>query len=217
MAPTAEESVGGLAQRKRRRKALSCLECRRRKVKCDRRYPYCNRCRETGETEACVYSAEAKTLRRATGVADSPDSVEENEIIPERHLNNGVGVVGLNTPASTVTAGGNQTTTEAEDVSLALKIQARKIAELEGRLASLEKPLAQPVRHATVLDRFPSRLGAELGEQNTTKSADNDGEGEKQAIVVLSGRCFKTKFQGPSAPATIITHVSSPFACEMID
>jgi hypothetical protein len=39
--------------RKRRRPALSCIECRRRKIKCDRNHP-CNHCKQT-KTAICVY------------------------------------------------------------------------------------------------------------------------------------------------------------------
>lgn len=39
--------------RKRRRPALSCIECRRRKIKCDRNNP-CNHCKQT-KNAVCVY------------------------------------------------------------------------------------------------------------------------------------------------------------------
>ncbi|KAF4634411.1 hypothetical protein G7Y89_g3707 [Cudoniella acicularis] len=42
--------------RKRRRPALSCAECRRRKVKCDRKDP-CDQCRKT-KSATCTYSPE---------------------------------------------------------------------------------------------------------------------------------------------------------------
>src|SRR5271170_512341 len=40
---------------KRRRIALSCVDCRRRKVKCDRSYPSCLRCKQGGHADSCVY------------------------------------------------------------------------------------------------------------------------------------------------------------------
>lgn len=41
--------------RKRRRPALSCIECRRRKIKCDRNLP-CNHCKQTKNSE-CLYKS----------------------------------------------------------------------------------------------------------------------------------------------------------------
>ena len=47
--------------RKRRRPALSCEQCRRRKIKCDRNYP-CNHCSQS-KSAVCTYNAEtAKPL-----------------------------------------------------------------------------------------------------------------------------------------------------------
>src|ERR1700749_211385 len=43
---------------KRRRLALSCVACRRRKVKCDRTYPTCVRCQKAGAT--CDYVSYTK-------------------------------------------------------------------------------------------------------------------------------------------------------------
>ena len=40
---------------KRRRIALSCINCRRRKVKCDRITPACIRCQKGGIADQCLY------------------------------------------------------------------------------------------------------------------------------------------------------------------
>lgn len=40
---------------KRKRLVLSCLECKRRKLKCDRQLPVCSRCSEIGHPEQCKY------------------------------------------------------------------------------------------------------------------------------------------------------------------
>ena len=44
---------------KRRRVALSCVDCRKRKLKCDREYPSCGRCRESRYPDRCTYDADA--------------------------------------------------------------------------------------------------------------------------------------------------------------
>ncbi|KAI1611319.1 hypothetical protein EDD36DRAFT_285421 [Exophiala viscosa] len=47
---------GQVPARKRRRPALSCEQCRNRKVKCDRNFPSCDRCIRMDQAHACAYS-----------------------------------------------------------------------------------------------------------------------------------------------------------------
>ena len=41
--------------RKRKRNVLSCLDCRRRKVRCDHGLPACTRCTQRGVASSCTY------------------------------------------------------------------------------------------------------------------------------------------------------------------
>lgn len=61
------EQTDGGPVRKRRRPALSCIECRRRKIKCDRNLP-CNHCKQTKNSN-CVYKDlhTVNTKRRLSG------------------------------------------------------------------------------------------------------------------------------------------------------
>lgn len=54
---TPDEDTG--PDRKRKRKVLSCTDCRRRKVQCDRGNPACGRCAKAGKTESCTYEEES--------------------------------------------------------------------------------------------------------------------------------------------------------------
>lgn len=63
--------------RKRRRPALSCEQCRRRKIKCDRTYP-CSQCLQS-KTASCSYSPD--TIRRLrhvneTSTVPAPSSLD---------------------------------------------------------------------------------------------------------------------------------------------
>lgn len=40
---------------KRKRKTYSCDACRRRKLKCDRGFPSCTRCKKAGQGQSCFY------------------------------------------------------------------------------------------------------------------------------------------------------------------
>ncbi|KAL4908865.1 hypothetical protein BDW74DRAFT_174093 [Aspergillus multicolor] len=59
--------------RKRHRQAFSCIECRRRKVKCDRARPCCGQCKALDLTAACAYD---DNLRRP--ITHTPSSPRQN-------------------------------------------------------------------------------------------------------------------------------------------
>ena len=64
---------------KRRRLALSCVACRRRKVKCDRTYPTCVRCQKGGS--ACDYvSYTGKDNALPTPSEESPHVRREESV-----------------------------------------------------------------------------------------------------------------------------------------
>lgn len=66
---SAHSTSGGQAPaRKRQRVRLSCLECRRRKLSCDRGFP-CERCIKSGTPERCSYeSRSGEVVNAAAGV-----------------------------------------------------------------------------------------------------------------------------------------------------
>ena len=61
------------ASRKRRRPALSCAQCRRRKIKCDRNTP-CAQCTQSKSSTTCSYSPDdaAAPVNRRVNAADLP-------------------------------------------------------------------------------------------------------------------------------------------------
>jgi hypothetical protein len=58
-----QQQLGAVPPRKRRRPALSCIECRRRKVKCDRTMP-CNHCRQS-KSAVCAYKDDRRIISKA--------------------------------------------------------------------------------------------------------------------------------------------------------
>ncbi|KAL1988912.1 hypothetical protein VTN96DRAFT_6901 [Rasamsonia emersonii] len=60
--------------RKRRRPAVSCSRCRRRKVKCDRKDP-CSRCRRT--QSVCTYNNNNNGNSEVTSLAQSSRSISQ--------------------------------------------------------------------------------------------------------------------------------------------
>lgn len=66
-ADSTQSTVSQPPPRKRRRPALSCEQCRRRKIKCDRTYP-CSQCLQS-KTASCSYSPD--TIRGLRPVNDT--------------------------------------------------------------------------------------------------------------------------------------------------
>lgn len=52
-------------ERKRRRKVLSCMDCRRRKLQCDRNVPVCGRCEKAGKP--CSYEDDSSSQQAPSG------------------------------------------------------------------------------------------------------------------------------------------------------
>lgn len=67
-APTSPKSPA-----RRRRPALSCTICRRRKLKCDRTLP-CGQCRKSKTPDACVYTGSQRIQANGIGRIDSAPS-----------------------------------------------------------------------------------------------------------------------------------------------
>jgi len=68
-------SESTLPVRKRRRPALSCVECRRRKIKCDRNDP-CNHCKSSKNT-VCVYKDAHPAVGRHSSATPSVTPVNQ--------------------------------------------------------------------------------------------------------------------------------------------
>ncbi|KAH8701532.1 hypothetical protein BGW36DRAFT_371072 [Talaromyces proteolyticus] len=66
---------------KRRRPALSCEQCRRRKVQCDRKMP-CGPCKKTRPSLACSYVHEGKAALHAGLDMSVIDGDEPELMIP---------------------------------------------------------------------------------------------------------------------------------------
>lgn len=77
---------------KRKRKVLSCHDCRRRKLRCDRTYPSCSRCCKAGKANSCSYDEEPlQSGYAASSASPSPaQSKAANHAPPETASSNPV-------------------------------------------------------------------------------------------------------------------------------
>ena len=126
--PTSVEEIPPL-QRKRRRKVLSCLNCRSRKLKCDRNLPSCARCQKGGQEDTCTYdskiSGDMNDERRQTKVSSrKPGSPSLAPVVP-------------------TASGMNESMADPQGSSLSdshriIREQIQRITQLERRIACLQ-------------------------------------------------------------------------------
>ncbi|KAJ4159122.1 uncharacterized protein LMH87_008037 [Akanthomyces muscarius] len=85
MAEQAEQAERAAAAKKRRRPPLSCEQCRRRKIKCDRAFP-CNHCSKSSDGGgACTYApAHTPRSRRKPPSAKAPTSPPRSRAVSLR-------------------------------------------------------------------------------------------------------------------------------------
>lgn len=198
---------------KRRRIALSCVDCRRRKVKCDRTYPQCIRCQKGGYGDKCVYV-------RHTG--DQPnDNFPTPEEEGDRHSQCSESWV---EEAAQYQTTAQQSETRAHqhlvttDAAAALQgnpipehtheptsNQEQKINQLQGRLMQLEAMVyaaGGKLVSPGMLLGLPNPVGPGTNREPSCYSNKHTlADHEK---VVLRGKSFKTQYAGPSNSISIL-------------
>ena len=206
------------SERKRRRKALSCYECRRRKLRCDREYPSCSRCRKAGQAHSCIYesdSAEPKDY----GDGEKPEVGGTLSGVAYE-----AGAKGATTSIRSIAQPSLEPTpildkpfTDASSSKLVL--QARRIAQLESRLASLEA--SQPTATWQSFGEVTS-VAKTSDKRNVTGSGPflTSPRGAFQPETILfRGKNYKTQYYGGTNPTSLIAHVGTSylFLCSSVD
>ena len=178
---------------KRRRIAFSCLDCRRRKLKCDRIFPSCSRCRKGGHPESCTYDSEAveSAMTQSSG---------EKTTTRDFSVANGHGaprsVPRLPSVARSFAADESEERyhrPHSEDTTARLHAQEERIRQLEYRIIGLER-----ATHGT---RSPELTQAELNPRLTPKAVVD------KEPMIFRGKHFKTQFYGASHHTSYLSHV----------
>lgn len=178
---------------KRRRIAFSCLDCRRRKLKCDRLFPSCSRCQKGGYPESCTYDSEAveSAMTQSSG---------ERNTTRDLSTANGHGVsrtvprlpsVARSFAADEVVE--RSPRPHSEDTTARLYAQEERIRQLEYRIIGLER--------ATHGARSLELMQAERNPRSDPRAAV-----EKEPMI-FRGKHFKTQFCGASNHASYLSHV----------
>jgi Fungal specific transcription factor domain/Fungal Zn(2)-Cys(6) binuclear cluster domain len=171
---------------KRRRLALSCVTCRRRKVKCGREEPKCVRC-EKGGTE-CLYVPYEEDL--------------EGTPLEKRRTSWSEDAEGWNDAATKVAevqrsrASGELPQKRSTGEHAEIDRLERKIADLEARTRVTEaRPAAA---HPPMLPGYPTPSSIAIPEAGKNPIYDLEQ-------MLLRGKSFKTQYFGPTHPASILT------------
>ncbi|KAH7135669.1 hypothetical protein B0J11DRAFT_166337 [Dendryphion nanum] len=137
--PTLQTSnTDGTGSVKRRRPALSCVECRKRKVKCDRAKP-CGPCTRT-KSPTCTYRPITNEGRMISLVSTSVRQGESSQYSPHGKGNPIGHDLSLDQYFTT------RTSANAFESDSTIQALAKKVDELEGKLASLGNESTSPER-----------------------------------------------------------------------
>ncbi|KAF2208540.1 hypothetical protein CERZMDRAFT_70778, partial [Cercospora zeae-maydis SCOH1-5] len=170
------DGLGG-SERKRRRKVLSCYDCRRRKLQCDRAMPACGRCTKAGQAAHCLYLEDS---------AEVP--IREEPSIPAASHKLSP-FYGHSTRLSV--GGGPQ-----GDLLSRLEYQDGRIKQLEAALAKAGGAHAgkahMPLTPESLVGGGAVDLAAPVQDRETT---------------LLRGRSFKTQFHGNTHPGALIARI----------
>ncbi|RDW74978.1 hypothetical protein BP6252_06120 [Coleophoma cylindrospora] len=164
--------------RKRKREILSCRDCRRRKMKCDRQVPICGRCRRGGIAHLCTYDSEPKQ-----GIPEN-----RNEYKSPRGMVYAPILSSSNTPPKLV-----EEEATHKDLATAVKRQAETIEQLNNRLRILESLVNMSQQSFQQTAAVPRDM-----DYGTLRVANASHE-----RMLFRGKGFTTHFFGMTHPTSL--------------
>lgn len=192
--------------RKRRRKALSCVDCKRRKLKCDRMYPACGRCIKGGYAQSCQYSS----LDGVT-VADDQDLSDDDEDAEEQPAVQAKSQASPERPEKTTSVLANDFTTTlprarqagntTSSVTALLRSQEEKIQRLENRIAGLEKLVNTPPSSDITSSFMPPLAGLQ---PLTNDIRDKAVDEQNLELMLFRGKGYRTQFHGQTFAGCLV-------------
>jgi len=171
--------------RKRRRKVLSCFTCRSRKLRCDREYPSCARCRNSGCANSCTYDTPPDL---SSGTYDRPYPQGGTQI----NLARAPAAIGLpqedslRASSSSILPGIAQAASQRRSQQSEGRLPERKVGSLEVRLARLERAAGTAANDSEPLEEAQPGCGTSL----------------------FKGKGFKAQFYGATCPMSIVAQVN---------
>ncbi|RAL08443.1 uncharacterized protein BO97DRAFT_472979 [Aspergillus homomorphus CBS 101889] len=185
---------------KRRRKALSCYDCRRRKLRCDRGQPACSRCRKGGIAETCSYDGYEVLL--GVGLGEQQQQQHQHQLQPT--------TTALNTaytPADLVGRGPGA-------------VQGTPVRQADGPAVAESSVVSLAASQNAGSWQLLGRLSSAKGINEERPSIRSNAEdivgglappGGADAMLraetpILRGQNFKTHYYGSTNPISLISH-----------
>ena len=215
--PRTEQSPHAFESRehKRRRKALSCYDCRRRKLKCDRTFPACSRCVKAGLARACTYAFD--DAENAAQLSNAADDQHEDPLRGDPlqgDLFQHARPKTLNQSIMVTASDGFPRRQGSGDVFDRLRRQEEKISQLQSRVSYLERNVESPSDYGSQqrsqhfsTEPIQSTIGEQLtalskGPSESERDSSNDTE-----LRLFRGKGFRTQFYGASFPGSLLSDV----------
>ena len=197
----------GLPPRKRRRTALSCFNCRRRKLQCDRNVPSCSRCLTTGMSDTCGYdhhspgsTQEEISFKLATHNREHHSHTNGETLITSEANHQ---LTPTHVPSeTTVIVDGKKSVAKADSNLL---VQEERIRQLESRLVGLESLMRSSHRCTNSSDIPEQQPAIQRGRASLPSELRVERVMEGEAM--LRGQHFETRFFGFSHPSSILGQV----------
>lgn len=196
----------GSPPRKRAKRGTSCLDCRRRKLKCDGQQPACSRCIRGGIAATCNYDANARAEHEDETLvthSERPWSFQQWTPITNDSttpLTHNCVRRGSNTHA------GENGSTPAQLANS----QEQRIERLEQRISQLTDMVAElssPRGHISIMPKSKSTTQVLTPHNPVHTLPPQAPHAPSTRVSAAKSRGFKTNFWGPSHSMSITSEV----------
>lgn len=214
--------------RKRRRRTMACMQCRSRKLRCDREYPTCSRCLKSRTPTKCTYedgflwqqptTVSAAALAPERGSTASIPRVDQTPIQTPPDSGLGTGLTRSEGLLSTIAPAPGPTSSEGPDPKGRHPVRERGFLETvlgapkaavnqepyvnTGFLQRQKRTAPEPeISYALQVDRE----GAEDGDSDDALSPSQ--QLDLSPRIMMRGRETKTRFSGSGIYANLVAQV----------
>lgn len=204
--------------RKRRRPALSCEQCRRRKIKCDRIYP-CGQCLQS-KTASCTYSPDSVPgvghVNRG-GIQKPRQAIQEPR--GESTLGRWAKENGISIPNRSRATLAVDPMTAPKDNQSSSTTSPKGLTSSDDSRTSLSSPATDPIQEFVTEENNKELLGRILEKLSETKASADGSTVQREEFKFsleqkdhVRGTVSKTRFFGQSHWMYSFGAVSSPLA-----
>jgi hypothetical protein len=201
--PPADDDDGqSQLPRKRQRVRLSCLECRRRKLSCDRGFP-CDRCVRSGTPERCSYETKAGSVVNAS--SGVPPAFAQLDTRRSRDTS---------TPSKDTDLSVLRDTAKDHERIRRLELEVAQLkTQLTRQTVSLDGSTVGTAQSPHVQKDYEdqSEQRAALSQEQDALEYQDWGGGAKAELRFFRGKEFRTRYYGPHNASMAFVEVFPAF------